>query len=214
MSEPIYPPSAEKVAAILTKLAELFPDAQCELNFATPFQLLIATILSAQCTDKKVNKVTARLFAAYPEPQDYLALGQAGLEHEIHELGLFHHKAQNIIATCRELIDRFAGQVPNDIDLLQTLPGVGRKTANVVISNAFGVPALAVDTHVFRVSNRLGLAQGTNVGIVEKQLESVIPREKWIKTHHRLIFLGRRICSARKPKCAECPLRPDCSQIF
>ena len=205
-----FPPEQEKINVILDILADLYPEAQCELNFTNPFQLLIATILSAQCTDKKVNKVTDRLFRICPTPEDIINLGQAGLEAEIRELGLFHNKAQNIIATCRELISQYNGQVPDDLTLLQTLPGVGRKTANVVASNAFGIPALAVDTHVFRVSNRLGLAQSNNVNHVEKQLESVIPRKNWIKAHHRLILLGRRICMARKPKCTDCPLRPYC----
>lgn len=211
MINSLYPPDSDKVNTILTALDQLYPDADCELDFQNPFQLLIATILSAQCTDKKVNKVTSRLWSRLQSPADFVALGQDGLETEIRELGLFHNKAKNIIATCRELVTKYDGQVPQTIKELESLPGVGRKTANVVASNAFGVPALAVDTHVFRVSNRLGLAQSNNVNQVEEQLKAVIPQDHWIKAHHQLIWHGRRICAARRPQCALCPLQAVCN---
>lgn len=195
---------------ILDILEATYPEAHCELNFTNPFELLIATILSAQATDKKVNQVTKRLFQSYKTPEDFLNLSQAQLEELIKELGLYHNKAKNILATCRILVDHYNGQVPSELETLIELPGVGRKTANVVLSNAFGIPALAVDTHVLRVSNRLGLAKGTNPESIEKQLTSRIPREKWSHAHHLLIWHGRRMCSARNPKCEDCPISSLC----
>lgn len=195
---------------ILSILETTYPEAHCELNFTTPFELLIATILSAQATDKKVNQITDRLFEKYKNPENFLNLSQAELEKEIKEIGLYHNKAKNILATCKLLVDQYQGEVPSELNALTELPGVGRKTANVVLSNAYGIPAMAVDTHVLRVSNRLGLALGTNPETIEKQLMSIIPREKWIHTHHLLIWHGRRICSARNPKCLECPLIAHC----
>ena len=198
---------------IFSTLLETFPDARCELEFRTPFELLIATILSAQCTDERVNIVTASLFATANTPEEIIALGQIELENKIRSLGLFHNKAKNIFATCQVLIKKFSGQVPENVDLLRKLPGVGRKTANVVISNAFGIPALAVDTHVFRVAHRLGLAHGKTPEKVEEELMQIFPRERWTLVHHLLIFEGRRICHARKPNCIECPLRGLCAEV-
>ena len=198
---------------IFSTLLETFPDARCELEFRTPFELLIATILSAQCTDERVNIVTASLFAAANTPEEIIALGQIELENKIRSLGLFHNKAKNIFAACQVLIDEFSGQVPENVDLLRKLPGVGRKTANVVISNAFGIPALAVDTHVFRVAHRLGLAHGKTPEKVEEELMRIFPRERWTLVHHLLIFEGRRICHARKPNCMECPLTGLCAEV-
>lgn len=191
-------------------LQETFPEARCELDYRTPFELLIATILSAQCTDERVNLATRSLFAFASTPEAILSLGQPGLEREIRSLGLFHNKAKNILAVARVLMDDYAGQVPEDIEKLRQLPGVGQKTANVVASNAFGTPALAVDTHVFRVAHRLGLAQGKTPEKVEEELKQIFPREKWSLIHHLLIFHGRRICNARKPRCGECPLTRFC----
>lgn len=191
-------------------LENTYPEAHCELNFSTPFELLVATILSAQATDKKVNQVTKKLFQKYNKPENFVKLTQTELEQEIKEIGLYRNKAKNILATSRILVDQYQGQVPADLNALTQLPGVGRKTANVVLSNAFGIPALAVDTHVLRVSNRLGLASSSNPEAVEKQLMSLIPREKWSQAHHLLIWHGRRICSARNPKCPECPLNSHC----
>ena len=195
---------------IFNALQKRFPDAHCELDYNTPFELLIATILSAQCTDERVNIVTASLFAVANTPETIVALGPIELETKIRSLGLFHTKAKNILLSCRVLIADFTGQVPADIELLRKLPGVGRKTANVVVSNAFGIPALAVDTHVYRVAHRLGLARGKTPEKVEDELMLCFPRERWSLVHHLLIFQGRRICIARKPHCEECPLTLVC----
>lgn len=202
-----------KADIIINILLETFPDARCELEFRTPFELLIATILSAQCTDERVNRVTASLFAEANTPEDIIKLGQPELENKIHSLGLFHNKAKNIIAACQVLIDNYAGQVPKDVNLLRKLPGVGRKTANVVVSNAFGIPALAVDTHVFRVAHRLGIAQGKTPQGVEEELRLFFPREKWTLVHHLLIFQGRQICYARKPNCKGCSIVGVCVNV-
>ena len=203
----IYSPESNFIFEALQKK---YPDAHCELGFHTPFELLIATILSAQCTDERVNHVTASLFAETNTPEGILALGQIELENKIRSLGLFHNKAKNILAACRVLVENFAGQVPEDIDSLRQLPGVGRKTANVVASNAFGIPALAVDTHVFRVAHRLGIADGKTPEKVEEELVRVFPKERWTLVHHLLIFHGRRTCIARKPNCEECPITGVC----
>lgn len=198
---------------VFKALAERFPDADCELVHNNPFELLIATILSAQCTDDRVNMVTRSLFDELKTPEAYLALGREGLEERIKSLGLFHNKAKNILALCRRLVDDCGGKVPADPEELQKLPGVGRKTANVVASNAFGIPALAVDTHVFRVARRLGLAQGKTPDKVEEELKQVFERNHWSKAHHLLIFHGRRICAARKPRCSLCPLAKRCPGV-
>jgi len=195
---------------IFDALQKKFPDAHCELEFNTPFELLIATILSAQCTDERVNFITTSLFAEANTPERIIALGTIELENKIRSLGLFRNKAKNILLACKVLVEDFKGQVPEDIHLLRKLPGVGRKTANVVVSNAFGIPALAVDTHVFRVAHRLGIAQGKTPEKVEEELMHIFPRERWSLVHHLLIFHGRRICIARKPRCEECPLTLVC----
>lgn len=198
------------IRKIMDTLAAMYPDAHCELRFRNPFELLIATILSAQSTDRQVNKVTERLFAKYPTPQDFLSLSEEELAEEIRGLGLYRNKSKNILQTCRILVEQYGGEVPAEREALEKLPGVGRKTANVVLSNAFGIPALAVDTHVHRVSNRLGLATSNNPLETEKQLTRRIPQEEWSIAHHRLIWHGRRICSARNPKCGICELAPYC----
>ena len=187
-------------------LEETYRGAKPELHFSNPFELLIAVILSAQCTDKRVNITTARLFKKAATPAAIVALGLSGLEEEIKDCGLFRNKAKNIMATCRTLVEEFGGEVPSDYDTLLKLPGVGRKTANVVTSVAFGRPAIAVDTHVFRIANRLKLAVGETPLAVEKGLMKVIPREKWSAAHHWLIYHGRRVCKANRPLCGECPL--------
>ena len=191
-------------------LEETYRGAKPELHFSNPFELLIAVILSAQCTDKRVNITTARLFKKAATPEAIVALGISGLEEEIKDCGLFRNKAKNIMATCRTLVEEFGGEVPSDYDTLLKLPGVGRKTANVVTSVAFGRPAIAVDTHVFRIANRLKLAVGETPLAVEKGLMKVIPREKWSAAHHWLIYHGRRICKANRPLCGECPLADVC----
>lgn len=198
------------VDEVLDILETAHPDAHCELRYKSPFQLLVATILSAQSTDRAVNKVTEVLFRNYPELDSFLDLDAAELEEYIKEVGLYRSKARNIINMCRVLDERYNGKVPDNLDDLMSLPGVGRKTANVVLSNAFGKPAMAVDTHVFRVSNRIGLADSRNVDETERQLMNCIPRERWVKAHHLLIWHGRRICHARKPKCHVCPLKTKC----
>ena len=191
-------------------LEETYRGAKPELVFSNPFELLIAVILSAQCTDKRVNITTARLFKKAATPEAVLALGLAGLEDEIKDCGLFRNKAKNIMATCRTLVEEFGGEVPEDYQTLLKLPGVGRKTANVVSSVAFHRPAIAVDTHVFRIANRLKLAVGETPLAVEKGLMKNIPREKWSDAHHWLIYHGRRICKAKRPLCGECPLAEVC----
>lgn len=195
---------------ILMLLGSHYDGAATELQHRTPFQLLVATMLSAQCTDRQVNKTTPHLFEKYPEPQDFARLEPEELEKDIRSCGFYRTKSRNIIETSRILLKHYGGQVPADIEALQTLPGVGRKTANVVGSNAFGIDAIAVDTHVFRVSNRLGLANAQNVEQTEKQLMDNIPKTKWIEAHHWLIYHGRRVCRARNPKCNECFLSTHC----
>ncbi len=202
-----------RIDAILQALAQAYPDAKPGLDFTNAFELLIATILSAQCTDKQVNKVTPKLFADYPDARAMAKLTPEELAPYIRSCGFYATKAKNIVMTCNILVDQYDGQVPADLELLQKLPGVGRKTANVVCSNAFGMDAIAVDTHVFRVSNRLGLAHAKNVEKTEEQLMENIPKDKWSIAHHWLIWHGRRICSARNPKCAECPLAPWCETM-
>lgn len=200
----------DKVDGILDILGELYPDAACALEHRNAFELLIATILSAQCTDVRVNQITKGLFAAAATPQEMLALGEARVRELIHGCGLHNNKAANIIAACRQLVEHHNGEVPGNREELEALPGVGRKTANVVLSNAFGIPAIAVDTHVFRVANRIGLSKGANPQKTEEQLMEIIAQDRWTHAHHLLIFHGRNLCKARRPQCEECPLVPDC----
>ena len=191
-------------------LEETYRGVKPALKFRNPFELLIAMILSAQCTDVRVNVVTERLFAKAPTPEAIIGMGLGALEEEIRDCGLFRNKAKNIMAACQLLLQEYGGQVPEDFEALQKLPGVGRKTANVVMSVAFGCPAIAVDTHVFRVANRLKLAAGSTPLEVEKGLQKAIPREKWSAAHHWLIWHGRKLCKARSPLCGECPLQQVC----
>ena len=198
---------------ITKRLQRAYPDAHCALNHTSPFELLIATILSAQCTDARVNIVTAHLFRKYRGPADFLKVSQAELEKDIHSTGFFRNKAKHIHNLCKMVIEQFDGDVPKTHEQLVLLPGVGRKTANVVVSNAFGVPAIAVDTHVERVSKRLGLV-GWNDSVleVEKKLMRQVPRDEWTDTHHRLIFFGRYHCKAQNPQCQICPLLDVCRE--
>lgn len=200
----------EAVNAVLNLLKETYPDARCALNYKTPFQLLVATMLSAQSTDKTVNRVTEVLFEKYPTVEAFLGLSEEELQLEIKEIGLYRNKSRNILAMCRELVTRFNGEVPSNLEDLISLPGVGRKTANVVLSDAFKIPALPVDTHVFRVSNRIGLADSDNVLDTEMQLLDNIPEILWSSAHHWIIWHGRQICAAKKPKCDVCPLTGYC----
>jgi endonuclease-3 len=200
----------DKNEAILKRLEEHYPQAKPGLHFGSAFQLLIATIFSAQTTDRQVNAVTEGLFAAYPDARSMLGLKQSELERIIKSCGFYKTKAKNALATCRILVEKYGGEVPRTMEELTALPGVGRKTANVVLSNAFGIPAIAVDTHVFRVSNRLGLADAKDVAETERQLRDAIPKEKWSQAHHWLIWHGRRVCVARKPDCGNCFLNDVC----
>lgn len=204
-------PNRVPTKKILDILASLYPYAKCELLYRNPFELLIATILSAQATDKKVNEVTPHLFKKYKKAEDFLHLSPKDIEREIRQIGLYKSKSKNILETCKILFNQYNGEIPKDREALESLPGVGRKTANVVLSNAFGIPAIAVDTHVFRVSNRLGLAKSDKILETEYQLMKRIPQELWSNAHHWLIWHGRRVCSARNPKCEICPLRPYCN---
>lgn len=198
------------LSRILDRLAEVYPSAHCALIHQTPFQLLIATMLSAQCTDECVNRVTTSLFSRYPGPEDFLGLSEEELAGLIRECGLNRTKAKNILAVCRTLIAEYEGQVPSSLTALTSLPGVGRKTAGVVLANAYGAPYLPVDTHVFRVARRLGLATGRTAEKVTDELEALVPPERQLSAHHQLIAHGRLVCTARRPRCAACPLASDC----
>lgn len=195
---------------IIELLKNEYKEAKAELDFTNPFELLVATILSAQATDVQVNKVTKYLFLKAGSPEKMAEISLPELESEIKSIGLYKNKAKNLSAMSRILLSDYNGLVPESIEELIKLPGVGRKTANVVVSNAFNLPAIAVDTHVFRVSNRLGLADSKNVEETEKQLMEVIPREDWSKLHHCLIFHGRRVCKARNPMCETCHFNEIC----
>ena len=195
---------------IFSRLRELNPHPTTELEYATPFQLLVAVVLSAQATDVSVNKATRPLFRIAPTPEAMLALGLDALTDAIKTIGLFRTKAKNVLELCRLLIERHGGEVPQQRAALEALPGVGRKTANVVLNTAFGQPTIAVDTHIFRVSNRTGLAPGKDVLAVEAALEKHVPKEFKQDSHHWLILHGRYVCVARKPKCPICPIADLC----
>lgn len=197
----------------LDTMGEMFPDAHCELNHSNPFELVIAVALSAQCTDALVNRVTEHLFQKYKTPEDYLSVPLEELENDIRSIGLYRNKAKNIQKMCRMLIDEYDREVPRDRDEMTKLPGVGRKTANVVVSVAFGVPAIAVDTHVERISKRLGISRWKDsVTEVETVLMAKIPKEEWSVAHHRMIFFGRYHCKAQSPQCPVCPLLDLCRE--
>ncbi len=200
----------KRVESILNILEQKYPDPKPALNFSSAFELLIATILSAQSTDRQVNIVTAQLFKKYHIPEDFAQVELGILQEEIKSCGLFKNKSKNIIEASKVLIEKYEGEVPANREALMMLPGVGRKTANVVLSNAFNQDAIAVDTHVFRVANRLGLASSKNVLETEKQLMAVIPQKKWSDAHHWLIFHGRHTCASRNPKCYQCLLKDFC----
>jgi endonuclease-3 len=207
---------AEKTAkkrrarAILKRLAATYPDARCGLNFHGSFQLLVASILSAQCTDERVNMTTPALFRKYPTAAHFARAKQKALEREIHSCGFFRNKAKNIIASCKILCAEFGGQVPDDFDALLRLPGVGRKIANIIMNDAFGVPSIAVDTHVFRLSHRFHLANARNPDRTEFELREVVPKDFMASFNHLLTFHGRQICYARKPRCGACPVQKQC----
>jgi endonuclease-3 len=212
MSAPRRSPTLKRdeVVELFSRLRELNPRPTTELEYGTPFELLVAVTLSAQATDVGVNKATRRLFPVANTPAAILALGEEGLKKYIATIGLFNAKAKNVIATCRILIDQYGGEVPRSREALEGLPGVGRKTANVVLNTAFGEPTIAVDTHIFRVANRTGLAPGKDVRAVEDKLLKVVPAEFMLDAHHWLILHGRYVCKARKPDCPQCVIRDIC----
>lgn len=200
----------EKRLEIFSRLAEAIPEPVTELNYNSTFELLIAVVLSAQATDKGVNKATAILFPVANTPQAIYDLGEAGLKEYIKTIGLFNSKGANIIKLCRKLLDDFNGEVPQTRSELESLAGVGRKTANVILNTAFGQPVMAVDTHIFRVSNRTGIAKGKNVLEVEAKLDKYVPKKYKLDAHHLLILHGRYTCIARKPRCASCVIEDLC----
>lgn len=201
-------------AQVVRRLKATYPQAACALSFHTPLQLLVATILSAQCTDVRVNLVTKDLFRKYPDARAFAAAKIHDLEKAIQSTGFFRNKAKNIKACCTQLVDEFDGQVPQDLDALVKLPGVGRKTANVVLGTAFGIPTgVVVDTHVGRLSWRLGLTRHKDAVKIERDLMALLPKREWIDFSHRMIAHGRQICLARKPKCEACPLASVCPKI-
>ena len=197
---------ADRAGEVMAALEKLYPEARAELHFSNPFETLIATMLSAQCTDKRVNKVTERLFPAYPDAFAMAKLEPEALEPWIRECGLYHSKARNIIAASRKLVEDYGGRVPSTRAELMALPGVGQKTAGVVLLAAFGEDQIPVDTHVFRVTRRIGLADAGTPQKVEEQLRALLPRDIWSLGHHLLIWHGRRVCHARRPACEACPL--------
>jgi len=207
---PIPPSNREKRTEIFSRLQAANPQPTTELEYANPFQLLIAVLLSAQATDKSVNQATRKLFADHPTAQDMLALGEAKLAEYIRTIGLYKTKAKNVLATCDILVNHYKGEIPQTREELEALPGVGRKTANVVLNTAFGQPTIAVDTHIFRVSNRTRIAPGKDVLQVEKALEKFIPEPFKLNAHHWLILHGRYVCVARKPKCPQCGISDLC----
>lgn len=200
---------AKQADRVLDALEGLYPEAKAELHFSNPYETLVATILSAQCTDKRVNMVTERLFPLYPDAHAMAQLTPEELEPMIRECGLYHNKAKNIVAASRALVEKYGGRVPSTRAELMALPGVGQKTAGVVLLAAFGDDQIPVDTHVFRVSRRIGLADADTPEKVEQQLREILPRDRWSHAHHLIIWHGRRICHARKPECENCPLNGD-----
>ncbi len=201
----------DQAAEIVKRLKKAYPDAHCALAHASPFELLIATILSAQCTDVRVNIVTADLFRKYRGPADFLKVSQQELERDIHSTGFFRNKAKNIQSACKRIIEEFGGEIPQTMDELLTLGGVARKTANVVLGNAFGIASgVVVDTHVSRLSQRLGLTENIAPEKIERDLAALVPKKQWVMFPHWMIFHGRQICIARKPKCAICTLADIC----
>ncbi len=200
----------EDIIQVLDILAETYPEAKCALDHVNTFELLVAVVLSAQTTDKSVNRVSPQLFAKYPDAKSLSAAKQEDVEEIIRTIGMYRTKSKNIINLAKALCDKYDGKVPGDYDSLVSLPGVGRKTANVVLSVGFGEQRIAVDTHVFRVANRIGLVKAKDVLQTELDLMECLPHDRWSEAHHSLIFHGRNICDARKPKCKECPLRELC----
>ena len=198
------------VLEIINEVNALYDNPKCELVFSSNYELLVAVILSAQCTDKRVNQVTSELFKEFNTPEKMITLSQEELENKIRSCGFFHNKAKHILDASRDLVEKYGGEIPSDKEKLKALAGVGEKTANVVLATAFGEPAIAVDTHVFRVSNRLGLANSKDVFKTQKQLEKVLPKDLWIKFHYALVLHGRYVCKSQNPNCRECKLNKLC----
>ena len=198
------------IKEVLEILNETYIGAKCGLDFTNHYELLVSTILSAQCTDVRVNIITKELYKEYNTPEAMITLSVEELGEKVKSCGFYHNKSKNILAATKIIIEKHNGKVPGTMEELLELPGVGRKTANVVLSNAFGIPAIAVDTHVFRVSKRIGLAKGKDVEDVEQELMKNIPKKMWSDAHHYIIWHGRKICKARKPNCEECPIAPHC----
>lgn len=208
------PETAPRTLEIIRRLKKTYPDAHCALNHTNAFELLVATILSAQCTDERVNKVTAELFRKYRAPEDFAQAAPEELEEDIRSTGFFRNKAKSIRATSRKIIEDFGGEIPQTMDELLSLNGVARKTANVVLGNAFGIASgVVVDTHVKRLSNRLGLTEQANPEKIELDLQKLVPKKDWVMFSHWLIWHGRAVCKARKPLCGECVLEDICPQI-
>lgn len=204
----------QHTAEIIKRLKKMYPDAHCALNHTNAFELLIATILSAQCTDDRVNIVTETLFRKYPNPQDYIDADLQDITHDIKSINFFNNKAKNIQATAGKIVENFGGEVPQTMEELLTLNGVARKTANVVLGNAFGIASgVVVDTHVSRLSQRLGITEETTPEKIEKDLKELVPKKDWVMFSHWLIYHGRQICKARKPNCEECKLKDICPKI-
>ena len=202
---------SRRVQEILVRLDEMYPAATCALHHSNPWELLVATILSAQCTDKRVNEVTPGLFAKYPTPRDFASVRQEVLAHDIRSTGFFNNKAKSLVGAAKKILGEFGGQVPRTMKEMLTIPGAARKTANVVLGTAYGIAAgVVVDTHVQRITKRLDLTKETEPGKIERDLMKIIPREKWVLFSHQIILHGRALCVARKPKCAECHLDSLC----
>jgi endonuclease-3 len=202
---------SRRVKEILARLDEMYPAASCALDHGNPWELLVATILSAQCTDKRVNEVTPGLFAKYPTPRDFAAVRQEVLANDIRSTGFFNNKAKSLVGAAKKVVGEFGGQVPRTMEEMLTIPGAARKTANVVLGTAYGIASgVVVDTHVQRIARRLDLTKETEPGKIERDLMKVIPKEKWVLFSHQIILHGRALCVARKPKCAECLLDPLC----
>lgn len=213
-SDSLLTEQKERVKSIIRVLKKIFPEAECALHHESAFQLLVATILSAQCTDERVNQSTPELFRTYPDAAALAASSQDDVERIVRPLGFFRNKAANIRGMAQGLVDRFAGEIPQDLEQLVSLPGVGRKTASVVLGTWFGIPSgVVVDTHVRRITNLLGLTRSQNPEIIERELMQIVPKSEWINFSHRLIHHGRRTCIARRPKCSSCALLKYCPRV-
>lgn len=203
----------ERVSLLLTLMDKAYPDVKCSLNYSSPLEMLIATQLSAQCTDARVNIVTEKLFERYRTAEDYANADINELQDYIRSAGFYKNKSKNIIQCCRRIIDVYGGQVPGTMEDLLTLAGTGRKTANLVLGDIFGQPAVVVDTHCIRLTNRIGLTKNTDPVKIEFELKKIIPPERQLKLCHQFVYHGRAVCSARSPKCGECPIRPACKMV-